>query len=94
MLTQLACEGFIDMLGSAVQQTFHALTQTEAHAHTHAHTHTLTHTNKNKGGRKACAPPCPKPVLNRSPKVLRRPMCLGSDQNLRGTDIPAVSGAK
>lgn len=53
---------------------------------THTHTHAYIHY---RGKRKACAPPCPKPVLNRSPKVLRRPICLGSDQNLRGTDIPA-----
>lgn len=46
-------------------------------------------THKRGKEREACAPPCPKPVLNRSPKVLRRPTCLGSDQNLRGTDITA-----
>ncbi|TNN31279.1 hypothetical protein EYF80_058567 [Liparis tanakae] len=42
-------------------------------------------------------PPCPKPELNRSPKVLRRPSCLGRDQNLRGTEelqghtVPSVA---
>lgn len=83
-----ACKGLIHMLGSVMQQTLHADTWTNMLSGLYAcvciHTHIY-----NRGEEKACAPPCPKPVLNRSPKVLRRPICLGSDQNLRGTDIPA-----
>lgn len=45
MLTQLACEGFTDMLGSAVQQTFHAPTQTNEGPCTHARTHMRTHSH-------------------------------------------------
>lgn len=83
--------GFIYMLRSLMQHFFmrtHGQTCTQFYMRvcTHTHTHAYIHY---RGERKACAPPCPKPVLNRSPKVLRRPICLGSDQNLRGTDIPA-----
>lgn len=71
---------------SCCKHPMHRSTRTDKQTHTHIHAR-----QSEERGREACAPPCPQPELNTSPTVRRRPTCLGSDQNLRGPDVPAVT---